>query len=85
MVKRKDVTTGAYINYDSGTTAKVVFNTPTAEIEFPAVISGSEAQFFIDDDDLAEVKHNSLWRLQFTVGGKDRSPVVGKVSRKDAK
>jgi hypothetical protein len=85
VVKRKDPVTGSYINYDSGTTAKVVFTAGTVEIEFPGVISGSQASFFIDDEDVEAVKHNSLWRLQFTINGSDSAPVVGKVSRKDAK
>lgn len=85
VVRRKDATTGAYVDYDAGTTAKVVFTTGTTEIEFAANISGSEAQFFIDDDDVVDVKHNSLWRLQITFNGSDRAPVVGKVARRDAK
>lgn len=85
VVRRRDATTGDFLDYDEGTTAKIVFSNGTTEIEFPATISGSEAQFVIDDEDVADVKHNSLWRLQITTNGSDRAPFVGKVVRKDAK
>lgn len=85
VVKRKDADTGEYIDYEDGTTAKIVFSTTTEDLEFDADISGSEAQFFINDDDVVNVKHNSQWRLQFTIDGKDKAPVVGKVARKDAR
>lgn len=84
-VKRKNPDTNAYINFDAGTTAKIVFTSGTTDYEFSATISGSEAHFFIDDDDVVAVKNNSLWRIQFTVNGQDRTPIVGKVVRKDAK
>lgn len=84
IVKRKNPTTGAYINYDTGTTAKIVFLSGVTEYSFQAVISGSEAQFNINDVDVINVKTGSLWRLQFTIGGKDKSPIIGKVIRKDA-
>lgn len=84
VVKRRDPDTGDLIDYDQNTTAKVVFTSGRNEVEFSAVISGSEAQFLIDDASVADVKNNSTWRLQFTINGRDKSPVIGKVSRKDA-
>jgi hypothetical protein len=84
IVKRKNSTTGDYINYDAGTTAKIVFVSGTTSYEFPAVVSGSEAQFSINDQDVVNVKSGSFWRLQFTINGKDKTPIVGKVVRKDA-
>lgn len=84
VVKRRHPETNALINYDAGTTAKVVFTLGKEEIEFFATITGSQAQFLIDDASVANVKNNSTWRLQFTIDGRDKSPVIGKVSRKDA-
>lgn len=83
-VKRKD-SEGVEIPYDAETFAKIIFNAGTVnEIEFEAVIDGSNAQFIIDDTEVADVKTGSKWRLQFTVDGQDKTPVLGKVSRKDA-
>jgi len=84
VVKRKDPNTGEFINYDSTTTAKVVFISGKTEVEFSATIVGNEARFLIDDAGVAGIKNNGTWRLQFTIGGQDKSPVIGKVSRKDA-
>lgn len=84
VVKRKDPNTGDEIDYDENTTAKVVFTSGKVEVEFQATIVGSEAQFLIDDASVVDVKNNSTWRLQFTIDGRDKSPVIGKVSRKDA-
>lgn len=84
VVKRKDPDTGEFIDYDDNTSAKIVFISGKTELEFPAVIDGSEAQFLIDDASVVDIKNNSTWRLQFTIDGRDKSPVIGKVSRKDA-
>lgn len=84
VVKRKDPNTNQVIDYDENTTAKVVFTSGRNEVEFSATIVGSEARFLIDDASVADVKNNSTWRLQFTIDGIDKSPVIGKVSRKDA-
>lgn len=83
VVKRKDSETGAYIDYDEGTTAKIVFTSGINTYEFDAVVSGSEAHFTVNDADVVDVRSGSTWRLQFTMGGKDKSPIVGKVARKD--
>lgn len=84
VVRRKDPDTGAFIDYDETTSAKVVFISGKNEVEFEATISGDSAQFHIDDAAVADVKNNSTWRLQFTIDGIDKAPVIGKVSRKDA-
>lgn len=85
IVKRKNPATGAYLDYDAGTTAKIVFTSGSTNYEFSAVITGHQAQFTVDDEAVKDVRNGSLWRLQFTINGKDKSPVVGKVVRKDAK
>lgn len=84
-VKRKNPTTGAYTNYEAGTTAKVVFTSGSTELEFDAVVNGHTAQFIVDDEAVKDVRNGSVWRLQFTVDGIDKAPVVGKVVRKDVK
>ena len=84
VVNRRDPNTGNLIDYDENTSAKVVFTSGKNEVEFSATIVGSQAQFLIDDASVADVKNNSTWRLQFTIDGRDKSPVIGKVSRKDA-
>ena len=84
VINRKDPDTQEYIDYAAGTSAKIVFNVDKAdEIVIPAVISGHEAQFSIDDETVKGVKTGSLWKLQFTVSGKDKAPVIGRVNRKD--
>lgn len=84
VVRRKDPDTGDFIDYDENTSAKIVFISGKTELEFPATIDGDAASFQIDDTLVADVKQNSTWRLQFTINGIDKSPVIGKVSRKDA-
>lgn len=84
VVKRRDLETGEFIDYDENTSAKVVFLSGKTELSFTAKIVGNEAQFLIDDASVENVKNNSTWRLQFTIDGIDKSPVIGKVSRKDA-
>lgn len=53
------------------------------DMEFPAEISGHSAKFVIDDATTKNVRTGSIWRVQFTVNGRDRTPVNGKVVRKD--
>ena len=84
-IRRKHPTTGAYVDYPENTTAKIVFTSSNTDYEFNAVIDGHEARFSINDDDVVNVRTNSVWRLQFNFGGADRTPVNGKVVRKDAK
>ena len=84
-VNRRDPDTGQYIDYDDGTTAKVVFTSGTTEYTFEAEIVGHTAQFIVDDQSVADVRNGSMWRLQFTVDGIDRALVVGKVVRKDVR
>lgn len=84
VVRRKDPNTGLALDYDENTSAKVVFTTGTTSIEFQATIEDDKAEFLIDDASVVNVKNNSTWRLQFTIDGIDKSPVIGKVSRKDA-
>lgn len=85
VVKRKDPATGDYIDFEEGTTAKIVFVSGANEYVFDAVVDGHSASFVINDDDVVNVKTGASWRLQFTINGRDNAPVVGKVSRKDAK
>jgi hypothetical protein len=86
-VKRVDPSdTTVFIDYDEGTTAKIVI-TPSlssaVDLEFPAVISGHEALFVVNDTEVKDVRAGSIWRIQFTVNGRDRTPINGKVVRKD--
>lgn len=82
VVNRRDAQ-GEYLDYDPNTTAKIVFIINKEEFAVSAEIEGHTAQFVINDTDVTGVKTGSVWRLQFTIDGRDKTPVNGKVVRKD--
>lgn len=85
IINRKDPETQEYIDYAENTTAKIVFNVDRDdEVTINATITGHEAQFLIDDASVSGVKTGSKWKLQFTISGLDKAPVIGRVNRKDA-
>lgn len=82
--RRKDPVSGNYVHYAPGTTAKIIFTSGSNVVEIEAKsISGGIAYFDIKSADVENVRGNATWRVQFTVNGRDESPVIGKVVRKD--
>lgn len=85
VARRKDNDSGNYVDYAPNTAAKIIFTSGQNVIEVEAKkISGQYAFFVIEHALVENVRNNSTWRLQFTVDGRDESPVIGKVVRKDA-
>lgn len=83
VARRRDPDSGNYVHYADGTIAKIIFVSGQNVVEVIGDIYGDTAMFVIHSDDVLNVRSNASWRLQFTVDGRDESPVVGKVIRKD--
>jgi len=83
VARRKDPASGNYVHYSDNTTAKIIFISGVSSVEFDAVIDGETATFVIESAAVESIRNNATWRLQFTVDGRDESPVIGKVERKD--
>ncbi len=73
---------GKYIPFAPKTEAKIIFTSGKTIVEVPGVINGSVASFTVRADDVANVRNGATWRVQFTIDGKNESPVTGKVVRK---
>ena len=84
VIKRKD-SDGNYIDFSENTSVKIVFVSSNVEYVAQGVIQGHKAVIVVDDDLVVDVKSGATWRLQFTVNGRDKAPIIGKVVRKDAK
>lgn len=75
---------GDPLDYDDGTELKVVFfDLDIDDIESDAVISGSAATFTIKYTDVVDVPTGGPWRMEVSVNGIDKAPVIGKVVRTD--
>lgn len=72
-----------YVDYDIGTTARIIIDKKEGVITREATISGHAAAFKLLSTDTDSVKKETLWRVQFTlplIGNK--VPIAGKVVRK---
>lgn len=83
IARRKDADSGNYVHYAPGTIAKIIFTSGSNVFEIVGNIYGDAASFVIQNSIVENVRNNAAWRLQFTIDGRDESPVVGKVIRKD--
>lgn len=71
------------VNYDTGTTARIIIDQKGTDITAEAIIVDDVARFQLLATQTDAVKKDTLWRIQFTfptVGNK--VPLAGKVVRK---
>lgn len=70
-----------YLDFPVGTTARIIIDSKPVVAE-EAVIVGHQATFAVPHDLTDNTKKDTLWRVQFTIDGRDKAPVAGKVVRK---
>lgn len=84
VARRKDKNSGHYVNFAEDTIAKLIFTSGTTTVEVEGEIKGNAVFFIVRSDEVESIRNNASWRIQFTIDGRNESPVIGKVVRKDA-